>query len=360
MTHSYPIAEMIESALAVLAEDLPAVHDVEQVELVLEQAGDALRGGLPLPRAVARWLAGVSAETLGAVADRWVAALSSRALPSDDDDLDTLCGAVSLRDRAESAAVGIRRACAGADRIAGEVPGFEALLATQRQLDEGLKARVSRAAAESALGIRRGLLASGSWTDALGEGEAGASAGEPPSVSGAAPSSAAPPDEVLAAYVAEGRWAAWVEGFAANSPELAESLAETIAVLREEREQVGIVARRWQQRGAGPVLLGLEERLAAADGAERARRTLLLGALSPLDAKARLIVEDGHVTVRVLANPGTLRAVRFGDSHLEAESSPGQWELTVAWTEGPLSLEVESADGRRFEVALALQPGADA
>jgi hypothetical protein len=32
----------------------------------------------------------------------------------------------------------------------------------------------------------------------------------------------------------------------------------------------------------------------------------------------------------------------------------------VAWTEGPLPLEVESADGRRFEVAIALQPGADA
>jgi hypothetical protein len=212
---------------------------------------------------------------------------------------------------------------------------------------------------EGALGIRRGLLVSGSWTNSLDEGEAAASAGEPPSVVGVAPSSAAPPDSIVSAYVADGRWASRVEGFAARSPEFAEELSETIAALREERELVGLTARRWQQRGSGPVYVGLDERLAAADTPELGRKSVRLGVLAPTDAQARLIVEGGRVTVRVLADSGSLRAVRLGDQRLEAESAPGEWELSVAWTDAPLQFEVESRDGRHFEVALALHSGSD-
>lgn len=362
MTNAHPIEEMLESVLATLAEDLPPPDDTDQVELVLEQVGGALRAAVPLPRSIAQWLRSIAAESLGRVTERWTERLSHAVLPASDDDVENLSGGASVRDRSESVVVGIRRACFGADRTPGDVPGNMTLLETQRRVDALLKAHVSRAAVEGALGIRRGLLESGAWTESLDERSAESNVDEELSFTGGAPLDAAPPDEVVTAYVADGRNAAWVEGFAARSASFAEELAATIEVFRAEGEPVGLVARRWQQRGAKAVELRFEGRLAASDDPESAksRVSIRLGMLAPTDAQARLTVEDGRVTVRVLADTGSLRAVRFGGERLGAESSPGAWELSVSWTEAPIPFEVESADGRRFEVALALHSGRDA
>lgn len=353
MRHAHPMEEMVESAIAVLADDLPDAHDVEQVELALEQVGDALRAGIPLPSGLARWTRALSVEVLGAVASRWVTRLSSVCLPGSADEHEALSEVVSLRDRSESVALGIRRACVGADRASTDL--LEPLVAAQGALVDALA--FPRGTVEGALGIRRALLGSSGWTDALAD-VADAAPGAPLALEGAVPGGVAPSDEAITGFISRGAHAGVVLAFAARSPELAESMRETIAVFRSIGEPVGLAARRWLA-GAGVVRIGLDERMAAADEAIP-EREVDLGVLAPTDAEAWLRMKDGRATLRVLAEPGSISCVSLGGDSAERESEPGVWTVSCESSSEPLRLEVRSADGRVFEVMLELASESDA
>ncbi len=362
MSTTYPIAEMIESALATLEADLPAHEDTEQVELVLEHVGDALRAGLPISRAIVTWTDRLSRDALADIAQRWTARLSSAVLPGSDAETDVLCTASVLRDRSESVLVALRRACIGAGRALSEVSAVDEMREAQSAFDEQLRAHVSRGATEAALGMRRGLLARGSWTDGLDERDTVAGDAEAVLMVGSA-SGAEPCDSTVAAYVADGRHASWVETAANRSPAFAEELATLIDVLRTEGESVCLVARRWQsRRSAEPaVSVGLSLREAAAD-ADAERVAMQLGILAPTQAEARMIVEAGQVTVRVLAEPGSLRSVRLGPTLRERGSGADDsaWAVSCPWSDEPIPFAVETTDGQRFEVDLRLHRGTDA
>lgn len=363
MIAAHPIEEMVRSALAALADDLPATSDVEQVELVLEHVGDAVRAAVPLPLSVSSWSARLAGEVLGGVAARWAARLDAEVLPGSDAQVDRLCTAAVLRDRAESTIVAVRRACVTAGRAPSAVPGFDALLASLEAVDVQLEAHVSRPAVEAALGLRRGLLGQSSWPDRLAERTGDSIVTEAPAIEGSLPVDVAPSDTIVSRYIARGLHAAWIEAVADRSSEFSEELAALIEALRSEREQVSLVARRWQaghrSNSDNVATIGLELRSVAADG-DTERVEVQLGTLAPTEAQARVIVESGRVTVRVLAASGSLRSMRLGQSVLERESAAGRWELSCAWTEEPISFEVESVDGRRFMTALRLHAGSDA
>lgn len=364
MRHAHPMEEMVDAAIAVLAEELADGRDVEQVELALEQAGDALRIGIALPLSLARWMRALSLEVLGEVVSRWVERLSSASLPGSGVEHEVLGEVVSLRDRSESVALGIRRACVGADRVPGEL--LEPLLAAQRGIDTRLD--VPRATVELALGIRRALFTSDGWIDALREDDEG-DWGEPLALEGSVPADVAPSDEAVTAFIAHGEHAAVVLAFAARSPELAESIREAIAVFRSVGEPVSLVARRWAKqseaqgegmRAEGAVVrIGVREAMAAADE-ELPDIELDLGVLAPTEAEAWLRVKEGQMTLRVLAEPGSLSSVSFGEERVEHESEPGVWSLACAWRPVPMRLEVQSVDGRTFDVMVELSSESDA
>jgi hypothetical protein len=370
---THPLLEITEGALDALARDLPAADDPDGTALLVEKAGDALRAGLDLPAAVARWLRALDPQRLSTVLDRMRRLLESTGLPAFADEHEALTEAATARDRSESVAVAVRRACIGAGRPSGEVPGFTELLELQQRFDDALAARTHRAEVEGALGIRRALLRSSPWTDALPEADGGAAAaddGLPLDLARAQPPAGArPSDAGVLGYVSDGEHAGWVEGFAATHPDFAEELEETIAVMRQVGEPVGLTARRWQAgrmpSAGGPgepaVVIGLNLKRAAADAATASEAVRVrLGRLGSTEAVGRLIVSHGSVTLRIRAEAGSLRSVRLDEAEATAESAPGLWTLERSFTEAPMTLVVEATDGARFESRLSLKAGPDA
>lgn len=364
----YPIVELVDAALAGFVADLPASHDLEATGLAVESSGDALRLGLDLPDAVARWLRELSPDALAHVVEHARASLASAPIPGSATELEQLEVVTSRRDRSESVVVSVRRASMAAGRLAGDIEGFSALVDDQKRLVEALAQHVSRQDAENALGIRRGLLVSGSWTNQLREGTE-APADIVLDVSGAdVPASARPADQAVVGYIQHGDAARWVEGFATAHAEFAEELADGIDVMRSAGETVGLAARRWQasrdQKSSSssaavvvPIRFGLKA--AAADVDSEHESTVQLGRLAPAEAQASLTVAGGRVTLSVFADSGSLTAVQLGKSSTSAESEDGVWQVSEAWSEEPLLLVVEDNQGRRFETALVLGAGPD-
>ncbi len=353
----YPIAEMAEAALDGLDGVLPEPGDLEGAELVLERVGDALRAGVALPPHITRWMRSVHFERLDAVASRGCQALEDVGVPHSAQFEEALEHAVVTRDRTESVLVGLRRVCIAQGRAPHELGALARLADAQKSFDGSLGKHVNRRDVELALGIRRGLHAGASWTVGYAEPEA---------IEGVAleevelpPVAVEPPTDAVVAYVEDGRCAAWVEGYAASSPDFAETLGATIDVFAEAGERRSFVARRWRAKQP-MVRYGLDRAEAASsEPTDAAPVGIRLGRLAPTEADAQITVANRRIAIRVYAAVDSLVEITFG-GEVVASKGDGSWSHELAWTSDPLRLVVVDGEGRRFEGKIALNPGPEA
>lgn len=364
---SHPIEAMSLAAAEAITESLrDGVRDAARMDLVLESAGDLLRARLPLPAEIRDWIQRLSVDELAGAFVRGRERLEQASVPSTPEDIDALDVIVEARDRAESVTMAIKRACLGSGRFLVQIPGVEAALELQDDVDRLLGERVGRAGVERSLGLRAPL--GEGWTSRIAPATDAHEGGPEAQMrweSTGLPRAARPSPATLVEYVQSGRHASIVERVAASDAAFAEELESVIGAFRDTAQVVGLIARRWQaagsqeraepeRLGATVVPLGFEMRHAAASTASEAPiESVDLGCLHPTDAEGELRLAGTQLTLRV-ASRSPLRSVQLGTAHADTEVRPGVWEVATDASSEPLRLVVETQDGRRFETVVDL------
>ncbi len=320
----------------------------------LRALGDALRATLPIPPTLRRWLSGVPDDALVAPM-RALIEESALRKPNPRDPAFAL--ALRRRDEAES----IRAAVAW--RSVTTPPGVElregldALDATLETFDTALAHQSSRADVDALLG-ERAVLNDRGWRAVLPDDRAESMV----EIAGIEPG-----DEILDAWLREGRFHRYVEGHAVADPIFGEDLLrlvdEALQDFRADRTlPVGFVAQRWRQktRGTAHVTIAAPSftghRLAASTESSSAPRVSVdLGLLAPLSASARIDCEGGTATLHVYADPGAVSRVTWGGREA-TNSEPGVWSTSVAVGDEPVPAVVVASDGTRqeFDVNLSI------
>jgi hypothetical protein len=356
-----------KAALRDLQANLPrGAVDPALLATPLARIGDALRLGLKVPAPVMQWALGLKlgdlAGALGAVRGE----VRTWSLPEPGavvEDDPTLAFAVRRRDEAESVQIGVLRLCLPKGIVPGALEGFAALRAALADFDARLHVVVSRSRVEELLGARAALLGARSWTAGLREEPAEAAAGEGRLEWNEAMLSAPPSDEVVTRYVSDGALARYVEGFAAKSRAFAEELAAVIDGLLEQRESVGLAARRWRKHAAGfpvvsdPASLPVRPALrlaAATEPVSAEQHEERLGQLVPLDAEGRIVCTARTATLWVYPGQMPLSRVEFGGVVAEAPEAGGDWRVEVPVRDEPMALRVVAGSGEAFEIELRL------
>lgn len=347
MTHPSIRSQAI-AALDALRDELPSAsaHDV------LEAMGDVLRAGATPPRPIADWAQRCEPAALDATCRRAAELLDEVTLPVDAGDVHRLSRAVQVRDRTASAAAGVRYACAVSSRYPSALACYSPLLARQRRFDGALRAVADRHSVEHALGDRRGLLRTTSWTDNLDER---VRAPEAPEIA----TLGRPSVETVTRYIDRAEGARWVEAYARHDETFAEDLRDTIDELRAAGDQVSLVARRWLLRSeSAPIELPSPTLAlaAATPGVKPQPAHLHLGTLHPTSADAALVVGAESVELRVYDDPGALVSVAFAGQTHEVAAEDEETRLPARLSDAPWHLEIHASDGSRFAAALVLEP----
>jgi hypothetical protein len=334
----------LEGASAALAE---RPSDLARYLPGLRALGDALRATLPIPPTLRGWLRGVPDDALVAPLR---ALVEESALQQPHPQDPTFALALRRRDEAES----IRAAIAW--RSVTTPPGVElregldALDATLATFDTALANKSSRADVDALL-AERAVLNDRGWRAALPDDRAESTVTIP---------DIEPGDEILDAWLREGRFHRYVEGHAVADPIFGEHLGrlvdEALQDFRADRTlPVGFVAQRWRQKTwgkahvtiAAPSFAG--RRLAASTESSSASRVSVdLGLLAPLAASARIDCEAGTATLQVYADPGALSRVTWGGREATA-SVAGVWSTSVVVGDEPVPAVVVARDGTRLE-----------
>lgn len=320
----------------------------------LRALGDALRAPLPIPPALRRWLRSVPDDALVAPV-RALVDESALQKPHPRDPAFAL--ALRRRDEAESVRAVIAWRSVTTPPGVELRQGLDALDATLEAFDTALALHSSRPEVDALLGERAHLDDRG-WRAALRDDRAESTAAVP---------DVEPGDEILDAWLREGRFHRYVEGHAVADPIFGEHLRrlvdEALEDFRADRTlPVGFVAQRWRQKTRGTARLTIAapsftgRRLAAStESTNAARVSVDLGLLAPLSASARIDCEGGTATLRVYADPGALSRVTWGGREATA-SEAGVWSTAVAVGDEPVPAVVVARDGTRleFEVNLSI------
>lgn len=351
---------------------LPVLGQPASAVLIFERAGDALRLGLPIPSELSVWMERRTADQLAEVARIVAAELDDVRIASDDEDEDSLGFAASLRDRAESVLVGLRRAWLGRGHAAKALGTFNAgKLLDERliEMDVLLQQVADRSRIEQALGARRRIATESGWLDRIPLNEEANKADEPGFQDGLVPLAAAapPPRHVVMDYISRGLYSAWVESFAAmpSAVDFRQELADAVDALQDPAidEPVSLIALRWRRKGGGgeqsPLLRVLPRKLLAAadDEMHAPSYTRSLGRLSPLEAEARVVGTFGVAELRIVAPPGEIASVHFGTSAGDLDAH-GTWVARMAdpAEAGSIAIRVVGTGGEVFEAEVSLAP----
>lgn len=164
-------------------------------------------------------------------------------------------------------------------------------------------------------------------------------------------------DEDVARYVKRGALSRLVEGVAADNALFADELAACIDGLIKAREEVGFVARKWRKSAPfhaeeDPLVLPFvpATRLAAATTEVGPSEPTLvhLGALSPLDAEARVELTPHEVIFTVFQGDAPLTRVEVGSGVCTSSDEAGSWRVRLPLSPGSVLFRVIAADGREF------------
>lgn len=362
---------MTEAALQGLVRSLaPGPVRADLLPTPLARMGDALRLGIEIPAAIRRWSEGLERQDLQGALASLIDETATWAIPDGDSarvavDDPGLAFVVRRRDEAESVRLAVGRICLPRHVAPYELDGFAALETVLITLDRAIGALLSRADVVRLLGTRAAM--DPTWADGFREREGGrdehATRSDerwPQSVRESIPS-----DEVITRYATRGAMSRYVEGVAAVNEMFAGDLAAGIDALLAARENVGLIARRWRKRTrVAPSFNPLSfaaippVRLAAATSPETAasRTTILLGALSPIDAEGRFEVSAREVVLQVFEGQIPIERVELGDRVTTGAVAPGRWELAVPASAGPVRLRVVSKDGSEFSEEVHLEP----
>jgi hypothetical protein len=360
-----------EAALSGVANALSSGRS-ELLLTPLARVGDALRLGLEVPVAVRRWFDAVPRDDLRAALLALVEETADWNLPTESvgDDADPLFTSVlRRRDEAESIRAAVRRILLPKNDAPEDIDEFNALSTVLLTIDETLRRLATRSRIVELLGTRAAMQPT--WADDFADDAAGSET--PPgelSVPGEVLKSFVPRDEEVARYVARGALSRYIQGAAAANPDFAEEVAACIDALIAAREDVSFVARLWRKQcrvslETDPLSLRAvpARRYAAAsrEGTETVTNVVHLGALSPLDAEARVEVTSTEASFEIFPGVAPLARVDVDGKVRTEPDADGAWRVVVAIRPEPVRLHVVAADGRSFsgELAFAAAEPAD-
>jgi len=369
-----PVHSEILAALKGLEATLQGASAAPELLLVpLTRIGDAMRAELDLPQELRTWLRVVPDQDLGAALDAQREEVSEWRVParvSADDQ--SFAFTLRRRDEAESVRLAAARSALARRVVPGAVHGFAELGQALIDFDHKLAPVVTRSQVEVMLGMRAALQDSRGWTSRLTDPVKEETVARLSDLELPVDQMTSEPlsDETVLAWIAEGRLAKLVEGRASTDPALRDELLGVIDTLRKQGEQVGLAARRWerkqqqQQHGSDPRRASIEymvrphASLAAAGVASEeaavSRTDTELGMLSPLRARARLLCTAHHATLKVYADPGSIRTVRFGAAETSSPDASGVWVVQIPIEDAPVDLHVVSTSGEEFLTTLVI------
>lgn len=366
------LRDMTRALLAGLerAKDGTGGDETALLQSILECVGDLRRLEEPIPPWCSDWLAKVPEAGIRAALVRYQAELDQLPVPtaapppSEDGPGDEgLSFAFARRDQVESALRSVTEWSLRRGRAPVLLPEWSAVLTSARNWEEAIGAVLDRATAESLLSVRIAIVEDDGWLSRLPEADStNAEADQAPDASdfGAL---GAPDDSVLDQYLSRGVMQRYVEGYAAASPDFAESLAENIETLADLGELGdALVPRRWLKRYRGTPIryAGPPLRLAAADtdATDKAHR-IALGQLPGLAgtvyASIEIVAESA--TLHVDADDGIVKRVSFGGVELDHPNDDGAWSVQCIRGSGALKLRIEDSEGGVFDEELELHEG---
>jgi len=329
----------------------------------LARAGDALRADIDLPPRLRTWLRALPAPELGAALDVQRGEIGEWHVParfSLEDHM--LSFTLRRRDEAESVRMAAASAALSSRTVPASIPGFKELGEALINFDHELAGTVSRQSAEAMLGTRAALQEPRGWTSRLPDDAERAAPSDMPGLDLDELASQPMSDEAVEAWISEGRLNRLVEQKAANDSEFRAELGELIDQLREDRQQVGLVARRWARPNThAPIEYPVRPAIAAVAGAGGdpaavSRTDTDLGRLSPVPARARLVCTVQYAILTVYAARDLIRSVRFADREITAPDADGAWRIQIPLEDAPVDLRVVSAAGEEFTAKLVIAP----
>jgi len=331
----------------------------ELVLIPLSKVGDALRAEIELSRSVRTWLRVLPEQELGAALDAQREEAGEWRVPvrvSGDDP--GFAFTIRRRDEAESVCIAAARSAFARQLVPGSVHGFKELGDALIAFDQRLATVATRGDVEAMLGTRAALQAPQGWTSRLPEDSRGAAPRQTSEHDLSVERMCSEPlsEEAISAWISHGRLSKLVEGRAARDPGFRDELTRMIDMLLAHHEQVSLVARRW----AGLCEYPVPPQLAAAAAVVGSEASSVpstdtdLGRLSPLPARARLLCTAHQATLRVYADPGTLRSVRFGSGETTSPDASGAWSVEIPIENEPVELQVVGASGEEFRATLVL------
>ena len=231
----------IETYIEAAFEGLSGVEDLPQegdgALIILEVMGDALRFGFPIPKKIQDWSRSVGLES---VLER--ATQDVKAWPIPQALVDETSFWVQLRDGMESIRVAIfliSWELLDLPRGMGDLD-----LALKAYDGELVKAGTS-AEAILCLGNRVDLLGENSWVDAFPEGPDVPEGPEVPMPFIPPEWLPIPSDSVVVAYASQGKFRAYIEGFAAKRPDFSRDLRDLLGALEQDGELDHPIPRAW-------------------------------------------------------------------------------------------------------------------
>jgi hypothetical protein len=364
-----------EAALRGIASDLREdVADPTLLALPLITYGDALRLALDPPPDLRRWMERLPSKSLHAAVESLASEIARWSTPTVragaalDDLLSTV---VRRRDEMESVLTAVRRICIARSIDIAEIASMDTLETALASKDRELAELLTRSELVAMLGLRAAFGIS--WAALFREEPVDAAAEDDAWPKGL--DAASPSNEIVTRYVTRGAMSRYVEGAAAANADFAEELEGSIETLLELRETVGFAARLWMRRRSASATPAAPAKVAAVSIAaipvnalaastsvdtKRATNEVLLGALVPLDAEARLIVSATDVTLDVFPGTKALRSVSFGAATVSSATASGEWRVVAAHESGPQRLEVVAEDGTKFSEEVMLTEADDA
>lgn len=320
-------------------------------------AGDLLRLGQPLPKVLTKWMKRVGDDELADGLDAVVADLEALVFPGGGPSPDELEVPVWSIDRAWSVDVGMLRVAMARCVPPGGLVGYVTFRHRLEQLVSQACACFDRESLEVALGDRSELLRSGSdWTEAVSPVGVGAVRGEAPLPEFVPDVLWAPPDEVVASYVASGVHRYWVE----SAAEAARDFAALLAAVIEDSETYALVPRRWLRdykqsspASASPIQNAppLVKMVALAGPSPQGVGEFVpLGRLAPVRATASAKFGPNQAEICIDGEPGAVRRVVVDGSEVEAIRD--RWCHVISPPSKSFRLLVEGSGGERFDEAI--------
>lgn len=346
--------DLVALATRELEAELAGIATESDTRRLLRCWGDALRLAVEVPRGLRARLHAIDEAAVRAVLDASIRGTTRTV------DAAELAAIVRERDEIDSILRAIQRLCGPAGLDPDRLPEHAALETILILRDHELATVASRAAVVRALGSRAAM--GPTWADSFRAEDAGegGEADWPPALL-----RTPPPDEIVARYVTRGALSRHVEGVAAENAAFAAELAECIDGLLAAGEYVGLLARRWRKRAAGPhgadplrfAIVPALRLAAASRGAQpTASAAIRLGALAPVDAEGRLEARADSVILQVFPGETPLARIELGDASATAPTAEGRWEVSVARPRGVVRLRVVAAGGAEFAEEIDLAP----